>query len=226
MFKKENKNLKGITLIALVITIIVIIIIAGVTINLSLGDNGIFNKAKQAKELYQTKANEEAQEFAKFDSLVSEIAQGMSGSREIDEDTLKNLQAISRTTYADLFAIIGTTYGSGNGSTTFNVPDLRGEFLRGTGTNSHANQGSGASVGTHQDGTINYQIQGSYTSKCLQLWNGTDWGSDYSGTDSTIKTTSHQRFDVSGASIATNENYNNAYTSRPTNTSVLYCIKY
>ena len=39
--------------------------------------------------------------------------------------------AISRTTYADLFAVVGTTYGSGDGSTTFNLPDLRGEFLRG-----------------------------------------------------------------------------------------------
>lgn len=35
-------------------------------------------------------------------------------------------QAVSRTTYAALFAVIGTTYGSGDGSTTFNVPDLRG----------------------------------------------------------------------------------------------------
>ena len=39
--------------------------------------------------------------------------------------------AISRTTYAALFAAIGTTYGAGDGSTTFNLPDLRGEFLRG-----------------------------------------------------------------------------------------------
>ena len=39
--------------------------------------------------------------------------------------------AVSRTTYADLFAAIGTTFGTGNGSTTFNLPDLRGEFLRG-----------------------------------------------------------------------------------------------
>ena len=39
--------------------------------------------------------------------------------------------AVDRTTYADLFAVIGTTFGSGNGSTTFNVPDLRGEFVRG-----------------------------------------------------------------------------------------------
>lgn len=39
-------------------------------------------------------------------------------------------QAISRTTYADLFAKIGTDYGVGDGSTTFGLPDLRGEFIR------------------------------------------------------------------------------------------------
>lgn len=39
--------------------------------------------------------------------------------------------AVSRTTYADLFAAIGVGAGSGDGSTTFNVPDLRGRFLRG-----------------------------------------------------------------------------------------------
>ena len=42
-----------------------------------------------------------------------------------------NGAAVSRTTYANLFAVVGTTYGAGDGSTTFNVPDLRGEFLRG-----------------------------------------------------------------------------------------------
>lgn len=42
-----------------------------------------------------------------------------------------NGAAVSRTTYAALFAAIGTTFGSGDGSTTFNVPDLRGEFIRG-----------------------------------------------------------------------------------------------
>ena len=42
-----------------------------------------------------------------------------------------NGAAISRTTYAALFSAIGTTFGAGDGSTTFNIPDLRGEFLRG-----------------------------------------------------------------------------------------------
>jgi len=37
--------------------------------------------------------------------------------------------AVSRTTYADLFAVIGTTYGSGDGSTTFNVPDLTDRLI-------------------------------------------------------------------------------------------------
>lgn len=42
-----------------------------------------------------------------------------------------NGAAVSRTAYADLFARIGTTFGAGDGSTTFNLPDYRGEFLRG-----------------------------------------------------------------------------------------------
>lgn len=39
--------------------------------------------------------------------------------------------AVGRTTYPDLFAAIGTTFGTGDGETTFNLPDLRGEFVRG-----------------------------------------------------------------------------------------------
>jgi microcystin-dependent protein len=44
--------------------------------------------------------------------------------------------AVSRSTYARLFAAIGTTHGAGDGSTTFALPDLRGYFVRGSGTNS------------------------------------------------------------------------------------------
>jgi microcystin-dependent protein len=40
-------------------------------------------------------------------------------------------QAISRTTYAALFTLFGTTYGAGDGATTFNLPDLRGYLLAG-----------------------------------------------------------------------------------------------
>jgi microcystin-dependent protein len=44
-------------------------------------------------------------------------------------------QAVSRTTYATLFAAIGTIYGSGDGANTFNVPDMRDWFVRGKGDN-------------------------------------------------------------------------------------------
>ena len=51
---------------------------------------------------------------------------------------LCNGQAISRTEYALLFSIIGTTYGVGDGSTTFNLPDLRGRVPLGKGTGTGA----------------------------------------------------------------------------------------
>ena len=50
---------------------------------------------------------------------------------------LCNGSAVSRTLYADLFAVIGTTYGVGDGSTTFNLPDLRGRMILGV-SGSHA----------------------------------------------------------------------------------------
>ena len=53
------------------------------------------------------------------------------GSSAPDGYLKANGNAVSRTTYAALFAAIGTTYGTGDGSTTFNLPDLRGEFVRG-----------------------------------------------------------------------------------------------
>jgi len=46
--------------------------------------------------------------------------------------------AISRTDYADLFAVISTTYGAGNGSTTFNVPDLQGKMPQGYESGNYA----------------------------------------------------------------------------------------
>ena len=47
-----------------------------------------------------------------------------------------NGAAVSRTTYAALFAVIGTKYGSGDGSTTFNLPNLHHKFIEGTTTTS------------------------------------------------------------------------------------------
>ena len=59
-----------------------------------------------------------------------------------------NGAAVSRTTYSALFALIGEYYGAGNGSTTFNLPDLRGEFIRGFDNGRGVD--SGRSIGTLQ----------------------------------------------------------------------------
>ncbi|WP_313201468.1 phage tail protein [Pseudomonas sp.] len=59
---------------------------------------------------------------------------------------------VSRVTYSALFAAIGTTYGDGDGSTTFNLPDLRGEFLRGFDDGRGIDQGR--VFGSRQKGSL------------------------------------------------------------------------
>jgi microcystin-dependent protein len=62
-------------------------------------------------------------------------------------------QTVSRTTYAALFAILSTTYGAGDGSTTFGIPDLRGRVIAGQDDmgGSSANRLTGASGGVDGD---------------------------------------------------------------------------
>ena len=71
-------------------------------------------------------------------------------------------QAISRSTYSDLYGLIGVMYGAGDGSSNFNLPDYRGQFLRGRANGStndpdrasRTNRGDGNggdNVGTKQD---------------------------------------------------------------------------
>lgn len=68
--------------------------------------------------------------------------------------------AISRTDYAALFNEIGTTYGVGDGSTTFNIPDLRGEFVRGFDNGAGVDAGrSLASSQADEVGTHNHSVE-------------------------------------------------------------------
>lgn len=74
--------------------------------------------------------------------------------------------AVSRTDYAGLYSAIGTTYGDGDGSTTFNVPDFRGKFLRGylDGTSEAIGTGQGDALKSHNHGyaaTADYGGEGS-----------------------------------------------------------------
>lgn len=74
-------------------------------------------------------------------------------------------QAISRTVYAALFAEYGTTYGAGNGTTTFNVPDMRGRVAAGPNTMGGSAAlrlafatGAGATGGDEQVALVSTQV--------------------------------------------------------------------
>lgn len=77
-----------------------------------------------------------------------------------------NGAAISRSTYAALFTAISTTWGAGNGSTTFNVPDLRGEFIRGWDNGRGVDSGrifASAQAATEITATVNQAAFVGYT---------------------------------------------------------------
>ncbi|OGQ60733.1 MAG: hypothetical protein A3J24_06360 [Deltaproteobacteria bacterium RIFCSPLOWO2_02_FULL_53_8] len=106
-------------------------------------------------------------------------------------------QAVSRTTYADLFAAVSTTYGVGDGSTTFNLPDMRGRLplgqdnMGGTSANRVTDAaadsvGNGLGAETHQH-TV--PSSGSHDHQMIQGGTGLVWATG----DTTGKT------DVSGA---------------------------
>lgn len=134
---------------------------------------------------------------------------------------LCNGDAISRSAYSSLFAAIGTTWGSGNGTTTFNVPSLSGYFLRGSGTSS-IDPDSPRAVGsaqtemflshTHTDSGHTHTYDRPNTSS--QATGGS--GSNYfnGGFASTASGTGVANIQAAGG----NE-------TRPDNVAVLYCIK-
>src|SRR5699024_9741731 len=92
-----------------------------------------------------------------------------------------NGRAVSRTIYADLFAAIGTSFGNGDGSTTFNLPDFRGEFLRGwddgRGVDSGRTLGSaqGDMLKSHRHDLPGDQLLGNGTSVTGPSGQSGDW---------------------------------------------------
>lgn len=72
-----------------------------------------------------------ARALIKNTSVVTGTVMASAGTTAPTGYLLCDGSAVSRTTYSNLFAIIGITHGQGDGSTTFNLPDYRGRFLRG-----------------------------------------------------------------------------------------------
>ncbi|MBD8923852.1 hypothetical protein EGR52_10715 [bacterium] len=79
---QKLKSQKGITLVALVITIVILIILAGITIAQITGENGLFKRAKQAKQNTLDAQNEENVILADYDNKVNEIVGGATRETE------------------------------------------------------------------------------------------------------------------------------------------------
>jgi len=143
-----------------------------------------------------------------------------------------NGAAISRTTFATLFAAIGTTYGAGDGATTFNVPDLRGEFIRslddgrgidsgrglGTAQSSanlaHQHTGTTSNIGNHSHQLGRFSGNSNVNTQSDRYALATD---NNIGPDSTQGAGAHDHTFTTDSSGGTE--------SRPRNIALLACIK-
>lgn len=264
---KNTNTLKlnqAVTLVALIITVIVLLILAGITLNMVLGDNGIIKRALEAKEKTQLAQQNETKQY-------EELLKYLGSTRDLDEKEIAKLisdaidkklsEAGSTTPTGNVIAQMGKSapsgylncdgatyniseyqkladyikeqfgsynYFGGDGTETFAVPDLRGEFLRGTGT-ANRNKGAGGEVGTHQDPTYIPNIMADQDRlEYISASTANDGKGECRNGDSIYNSSTSRQYRLGGVSSlwSSNISSNTHYAVRPTNMSVLYCIKY
>jgi hypothetical protein len=159
---------------------------------------------------------------------------------------------ISRDQYSQLFRVIGTTFGTGDEIYTFNLPDYRGAFLRGTGNNGNANR-SGPSLNQSQNdslGAHNHTAQSSVTDPGHSHTQHTinddfnNSGGNYPGfqpgSENTLTTPSYAEYDsagtvtwsdtinssTTGITVSTTVDSSGNVETRPYNYGINWIIKY
>jgi microcystin-dependent protein len=144
-----------------------------------------------------------------------------------------NGAAVSRTTYSGLYNNILTTWGAGDGSTTFNLPDLRGTFLRGTGTNANATVVAaggavGQAVGTYAADTYLNHSHAVTDPGHLHTYSGfTTTGIAAAGSAYTLPSaypTQNTSSNTTGLTV--NTSTTGGTETKPKNFAVTYCIQY
>lgn len=142
-------------------------------------------------------------------------------------------QAVSRTTYASLFAVLNEIHGAGDGLTTFNLPDYRGRFLRGTASGSAADPDRASRT---------HPITGAVIGDVVGSIQDMDWKGFYqTNTGQNTRTYSHNNVYMGKSTVAYTGNLFAGYWAapgactgtmwdtseiRPKNASVNFIIKY
>lgn len=136
-----------------------------------------------------------------------------------------NGAAVSRTTYAALFSAIGTTFGVGDGSTTFNLPDLRGEFPR--GWDDARGVDSARVFGSAQTDAFQGHWHNIQTSPTVYQvgWDG-GGGAGSGNLRADGSPTTPYPYATSTLTNGTNGTPRTASETRPTNIALLACIKF
>lgn len=130
-----------------------------------------------------------------------------------------NGASISRTTYADLFNVIGSTYGGGDGSTTFTLPDLRGEFMRAWDDGRGADSGRGFASAQGMD------WKGFYVMNTGQNTNSYSHGEVYWGKSTTAYNGNTFAGSWAAPAAALGAKWDTSEV-RPRNVCLLACIKF
>ena len=103
--ERIKKNVKGITIVSLVVTIIILLILSGIAITLALGDNGIITKAKETVEIYRKAEEKEGEEL---NNLYKQLA-------SIDKDNSNlNTEDINKIIEYLKVDILSSVYPIGN----------------------------------------------------------------------------------------------------------------
>ena len=126
---------------------------------------------------------------------------------------------ISRTTYSALFAVIGTTYGSGDGSTTFNLPNLTDRFLQGSTTSGTVKDAGLPNISGLVD--LRYPAMSNPRGGALS-WDYTNEQYSVLAQDIATRVSERITFDASRS----NSIYGNSATVQPPALTCLICIKY
>jgi microcystin-dependent protein len=150
--------------------------------------------------------------------------------------------AVNRVIYAALFSVIGTTFGAGDGQFTFNLPDYRGAFLRGSGA--HASNGfSGPNVNTSQTDALRSHTHDTSIYDPGHTHTQNSINDDYNGSGGSgypdLKVPSFAPYDSNVSQKTWTENINSNTTgitvsiantgsteTRPYNYGVVWLIKY